>query len=99
MSEMVELLTESVFQGSAVSKNVDLLTEHSFQRPSVSKKGDLLTGRRILRRDERVCSLLTSAKAHDIDIRYWLEDTLKRIPTEKDITMLLPENWQPVTAK
>ena len=28
-----------------------------------------------------------------------LEDTLKRIPTEKDIAMLIPENWQPVTAK
>lgn len=40
-----------------------------------------------------------SCKAHDIDIRNWLEDTLKRLPTEKDITMLLPENWQPVTAK
>lgn len=36
---------------------------------------------------------------YDIDIRNWLEDTLKRLPTEKDITMLLPENWQPVTAK
>ena len=29
----------------------------------------------------------------------WLEDTLRRLPTEKDITALLPENWQPVTAK
>lgn len=46
-----------------------------------------------------IYSLFASCKAHDIDIRYWLEDTLKRIPTEKDITMLLPENWQPVTAK
>ena len=90
VSEMAVLLTESVFQGSAVSKMRDLLTEPKFQGHVVSKKGDLLTGRRMLRRDE---------KAHDIDIRYWLEDTLKRIPTEKDITMLLPENWQPVTAK
>ena len=46
-----------------------------------------------------IYSLFASCKAHDIDIRSWLEDTLKRIPTEKDITMLLPENWQPVTAK
>ena len=46
-----------------------------------------------------IYSLFASCKAHDIDIRNWLEDTLKRIPTEKDITMLLPENWQPVTAK
>ena len=86
-------------KGPAVSKMRDLLTEPKFQGPVVSKKADLLTGRRMLRRADRVCSLLTSAKAHDIDIRYWLEDTLKRIPTEKDITMLLPENWQPVTAK
>ena len=28
-----------------------------------------------------------------------LEDVLKRLPTEKDSTALLPENWQPVTAK
>ena len=46
-----------------------------------------------------IYSLFASCKAHDIDIRNWLEDTLKRIPTEKGITMLLPENWQPVTAK
>ena len=46
-----------------------------------------------------IYSLFASCKAHDIDIRNWLEDTLKRIPTEKDITMLLPENWQSVTAK
>ena len=37
--------------------------------------------------------------AHDVEIRPWLEDTLRRLPTEKDITVLLPENWQPVTAK
>ena len=29
----------------------------------------------------------------------WLEDTLKRIPTEKDIAVLLPENWQPMMTK
>ena len=46
-----------------------------------------------------IYSLFASCKAHAIDIRYWLEDTLKRIPTEKDNTMLLPKNWQPVTAK
>ena len=48
---------------------------------------------------QNIYSLFASYKAHDIDIRNWLEDTLKRIPTEKDITMLLPENWQQVTAK
>ena len=46
-----------------------------------------------------VYSLFACCKSHDVEIRLWLEDTLKRIPTEKDITMLLPENWQPVTTK
>ena len=46
-----------------------------------------------------VYSLFACCKAHDIEIRPWLEDTLRRLPTEKDITALLPENWQPVTAK
>ena len=47
------------------------------------------------------CELETvnEGKAHDVEIRPWLEDTLRRLPTEKDITALLPENWQPVTAK
>ena len=43
-----------------------------------------------------VYSLFSSCKAHDIDVRIWLEDILKRIPTEKDINLLLPGNWQPL---
>ena len=46
-----------------------------------------------------VYSLFASCKAHNVKVRPWLEDTLKRLPLEKDITTLLPENWQPVTAK
>ena len=46
-----------------------------------------------------VYSLFASCKAHNVEIRAWLEDTLRRLPTEKDIKVLLPENWQPVTAK
>ena len=46
-----------------------------------------------------VYSLFACCKAHDVEIRPWLEDMLRRLPTEKDITALLPENWQPVTAK
>ena len=46
-----------------------------------------------------VYSLFACCKARDVEIRLWLEDTLRRLPTEKDITVLLPENWQPVTAK
>ena len=41
-----------------------------------------------------VYSLFASCRAHDIEIRPWLEDTLRRLPSEKDITMLLPEKWQ-----
>ena len=43
--------------------------------------------------------LFACCKARDVEIRHWLEDTLRRLPTERDITALLPENWQPVTAK
>ena len=37
-------------------------------------------------------SLFSSCKAHGIDTRTWLEDTLKRLPTKKDIDSLLPCN-------
>ena len=43
-----------------------------------------------------VYSLFSSCKAHDIDVRSWLEDTLKRLPSEKNISLLLPSNWQPL---
>lgn len=46
-----------------------------------------------------VYSLFASCKAHNVDIRAWLEDTLKRLTKEKDIKVLLPGNWQPVTAQ
>ena len=45
-----------------------------------------------------VYSLFSSCKAHDVDVRSWLEDTLKRIPTEKSIDQLLPCNWQVLPA-
>lgn len=41
-----------------------------------------------------VYSLFSSCKAHGIDTRIWLEDTLKRLPTEKDIDLLLPCNFR-----
>ena len=40
-----------------------------------------------------VYSLLSSCKAAGIDTRAWLEDVLKRIPSEKDLDTLLPANW------
>lgn len=40
-----------------------------------------------------VYSLFSSCKAHNVDVRSWLEDTLRRIPTEKSIDQLLPCNW------
>ncbi len=45
-----------------------------------------------------VYSLFSSCKAHDIDVRTWLEDTLRRIPTEKNVDRLLPGNWTPLAA-
>ena len=33
-----------------------------------------------------VYSLFSSCKAHDIDVRIWLEDVLKRVSTEKTLT-------------
>ena len=44
-----------------------------------------------------VYSLFACCKAHDVEIRPWLEDTLRRLPVEKDITALLPGNWQLIT--
>lgn len=44
-----------------------------------------------------VYSLFACCKAHDVEIRPWLEDTLRRLPVEKDITVLLPGNWQLIT--
>lgn len=41
-----------------------------------------------------VYSLFSSCKAHGVDVRSWLEDTLKRIPTEKAVDQLLPCTWQ-----
>ena len=46
-----------------------------------------------------VYSLFASRKARGVEIRPWLEDTLRRLPVEKDITALLPENWHPATAQ
>ena len=40
-----------------------------------------------------VYSLLSSCKAAGIDTRAWLEDVLKRIPSEKNPDALLPANW------
>ena len=45
-----------------------------------------------------VYSLFNNSKAHDIDVRIWLVDILKRIPTEKDINQLLLGYWKVLTA-
>ena len=41
-----------------------------------------------------VYSLFASCKAAGVDTREWLEDILKRLPSEKDTTALLPGKWQ-----
>ena len=40
-----------------------------------------------------VYSLFSSCKAAGIDTRAWLEDILKRLPSEKNMDALLPANW------
>lgn len=40
-----------------------------------------------------VYSLFSSCKAAGIETRAWLEDILKRLPSEKDMDALLPANW------
>lgn len=40
-----------------------------------------------------VYSLFASCKAAKVDTRDWLEDILRRLPTEKNPEMLLPCNW------
>ena len=37
-----------------------------------------------------VYSLFSSCKAHGVDVRSWLEDTLKRIPTNSRHYLVLP---------
>lgn len=41
-----------------------------------------------------VYSLFASCKAAKVDTRDWLEDVLRRLPTEKDLDTLLPCNWK-----
>ena len=45
-----------------------------------------------------VYSLFTCCKAANVDTRAWLEDVLKRLPSEKDINKLLPCNWHELAA-
>ena len=45
-----------------------------------------------------VYSLFSNCKAHNVDVRLWLEDILRRIPTEKGVAQLLPCNWQVLPA-
>ena len=40
-----------------------------------------------------VYSLFSSCKATEVDTRAWLEDVLRRVPTEKNLETLLPGHW------
>ena len=40
-----------------------------------------------------VYSLFSSCKAANVDTRAWLEDVLRRIPSEKKLETLLPGHW------
>ena len=74
--------------------------ENAFRPLALGRKNYLFCGNHAAAgRAAIVYSLFACCKAHDVEIRPWLEDTLRRLPAEKDITVLLPENWLPVTAK
>jgi hypothetical protein len=71
--------------------------ENAIRPLAIGRKNHLFCGNHdAAARAVIVYSLFSSCKAHDIDVRTWLEATLKRIPTEKDINLLLPGNWQPL---
>lgn len=46
-----------------------------------------------------VYALFASCKAAGVDTREWLEDILKRLPTEKNPETLLPCNWCAIDSK
>ena len=73
------------------------LIENSIRSLAIGRKNFLFCGNHEAAvRAAIVYSLFGSCKAHGIDVRKWLEDTLTRIPTEKDVEKLLPSpNWQP----
>ena len=71
--------------------------ENAIRPLAIGRKNNLFCGNHDAAvRAAIVYSLFSSCKAHDIDVRTWLEDILKRIPTEEDINLLLPGNWQPL---
>lgn len=73
--------------------------ENSIRPLAIGRKNYLFCGNaEAATRAAIMYSLFSSCKARDIDVRTWLEDVLRRLPTEKDISMLLPSKWQQVTA-
>ena len=73
--------------------------ENAIRPLSIGRKNYLFCGNHDAAvRAAIVYSLFSSCKAHDVDVRSWLEDTLRRIPTEKNVDQLLPCNWQVLPA-
>ena len=61
--------------------------ENAIRSLAIGRKNYLFCGSH----DAAVCaaivySLFSSCKAHGIDTRTWLEDILKRLPSEKEVT-------------
>ena len=73
--------------------------ENTIRPLAVGRKNYLFCGNHDAAvRAATVYSLFSCCKVHDIDVRIWLVDFLKRIPTEKDINQLLPGNWKVLPA-
>ena len=72
--------------------NIDNNAIENVIRPiAVGRKNYLFCGNHdVAVRAAIVYSLFSSCKTHDVDVRTWLEDILKRILEEKDIDNLLP---------
>ena len=70
------------------------LAENAIRPITLGRKNYLFAGNHDAAvRAAIVYSLFSSCKAAGIDTRSWLEDVLRRIPTEKNMETLLPGHW------
>lgn len=69
--------------------------ENAIRPLAIGRKNYLFCGNReAATRAVIVYSLIGSCKAAGVDVRTYLEGVLRRLPTEKDLDALLPENYR-----
>ena len=97
---IIRIVVETILGRVSKEKCKESLGVENAIRPlAIGRKNHLFCGNHDAAiRAAIVYSLFSCCKAHDIDVRKWLEDTLKRIPTEKHIDQLLPCNWKVLPA-